>query len=101
MANNEHGWDIINPFTKKEYTEIEILKCISEDIHRLWNIENTLGKDAGPNETIAARIEGIENYTYRTDIILPSIKRLLIAVVCLLSGTFFLLLCIIFKFVLK
>jgi len=81
---------MINPITEKEFTEIELLNLISEDVGRLSTIENTL-QEEGENLTIYNRISGIELRTYETANALSSIKKLAIALVCLSSGIFLLL----------
>ena len=83
-----------NPMTGEKYTNIELLKIISEDAGRLQNIEYTL-KEEGENLTIYNRIKGIELRTYEAVNVLFSIKRLAIAIVFLLAG---ILLCLYYNF---
>lgn len=94
-----HVADIFNAL-KKELTEINLLKAISEDVGRLSNIENTL-QEEGENLTIYNRIRGIEMRTYETVNVLFSIKRLVITLTCLSSGILILLLLFFLKFFFK
>lgn len=71
--------------TKKELTETELLKSISEDVGRLFNIEDTLSEE-GENITIYNRIKGIELRTYETVNMLSTIKQLLIVIGCIGMG---------------
>ncbi len=77
--------NMINPHTKKECTEIELLKMISEDVGRLSKIEYTL-QEEGEHSTIYNRIHGIEFRALEAVQALLSIKKLLIAIICLLAG---------------
>lgn len=73
------------PQTKQEYTEIQLLKQISEDVGRLSSIEHTL-QEEDENLTVYSRIQGIEMRTYETVNVLFSIKRLIIVLICISSG---------------
>lgn len=88
---------MINPVTKKEFTQIELLHVIMEDVGRLATIENTL-KEEDEDLTIYNRIMGIEMRTYETVNVLFSIKRLLIALIYLIAGTFILAFLMFVKF---
>jgi hypothetical protein len=76
---------MINPETKKEFTEAELLHVIMEDVGRLATIENTL-QEEGENLPLYNRIRGIEMRTYETVNVLFAIKRLLTALTCLIAG---------------
>jgi len=70
------------PITKKEYTELELLHVIMEDVGRLSNIEWTL-QEEGENQSVYNRIMGIEFRTYETVNLLHSIKLILMVLTCL------------------
>lgn len=82
---------MINPETKKEFTETELLHVIMEDVGRLAIIENTL-QEEGENLPLYNRIRGIEMRTYETVNVLFTIKRLLTVLIYLTIGIVFLLL---------
>lgn len=81
---------MINPRTQKEYTEIELLKIISEDVGRLSRIEYALHED-GENLTIYNRIAGIETRIFEILDASLSVRKLMIALVCISSGILLLL----------
>jgi hypothetical protein len=76
---------MINPETKKEFTEVELLHVIMEDAGRLSTIENTL-KERGEGITIYDTIIDIETRAFDILNVLLSIKRLLTALTCLVAG---------------